>query len=184
MTERRPGTDTDPNAPFENTDAVDGLDLTPREAPPVGGGSADRGRRFVVIAVLAVLACALVFMAYQGLSTATVFFRNADEAVAERGSLDDQRFRLQGRVVDGSVRTEGTSVHFDVTHDGVEVAVVHRGDPPELFQADIPVVLEGSWSQNADVFESDRILVAHEEDYEAENPERTDEFVGEEEISQ
>jgi cytochrome c-type biogenesis protein CcmE len=169
--------------PFENTDAVDGLDLTPRRAPAVGGGSVDRGRRIAVIAVLSVLAVALVFVAYQGLSTATVFFRNADEAVAERDSLGERRFRLQGTVVEGSVRRDGSAVRFDVTHDDVDVAVLHRGDPPELFQPDIPVVLEGRWSGTEDVFESDRILVKHEEDYEAENPDRTDEFVGDESIA-
>jgi cytochrome c-type biogenesis protein CcmE len=169
----------DVNAPFENEDAVDGLDLTPRAAPPVGGGDAARGRRVAVIAVLAVLAAALIFMAYQGLSTASVFFRNADEAVAERDSLGDRRFRLQGRVVDGSVEGDGTSVRFEVTHGGVDVEVVHRGDPPELFQPGIPVVLEGRWSGSEPWFESDRILVAHEEEYEAEHPDRTDDYVGE-----
>ena len=169
----------DLDAPFENEDAVDGLDLTPRQAPPVGGGDTARTRRIAVIGVLAVLAAALIFMAYQGLSTASVFFRNADEAVAERDSLGDRRFRLQGRVVDGSVDSDGSTVHFTVTHGGVEVDVVHRGDPPELFQPGIPVVLEGRWSESDPWFASDRILVAHEEEYEADHPDRTDDYVGE-----
>ena len=172
----------DPGAPFENEDAVDGLDLTPRHAPPVGGGSTDRGRRLAVIGILGVLALALVFMAYQGLSTATVFFRNADEAVAERESLGDRRFRLQGTVIAGSVENDGSDVRFAVTYDGVDVEVLHRGDPPELFQPGIPVVLEGRWSDDGPAFESDRILVKHSEEYEAENPERTDEPVDEREL--
>ena len=178
MSDDRSG--VDPHAPFEDDDDVDGLDLTPRKAPPVGGGATDRGRRMAVIGVLAVLAVALVFMAYQGLSDASLFFRNADEAVAERDTLGDRRFRLQGTVVDGSVEPDGSSVRFAVTHADVDVEVVHRGDPPELFQPGIPVVLEGRWSATDDTFESDRILVKHSEEYEEENPNRTDDYVGEE----
>ena len=173
----------DLDAPFENEDAVDGLDLTPRQAPPVGGGDTARTRRIAVIGVLAVLAGALIFMAYQGLSDASVFFRNADEAVAERESLGDRRFRLQGTVTAGSVEPDGSVVRFAVSHGGVEVPVVHRGDPPELFQPGIPVVLEGRWSDGQPWFESDRILVKHSEEYEAENPERTDDYVGEETVA-
>jgi cytochrome c-type biogenesis protein CcmE len=175
----RPLEPEDPYAPFEDSDDVDGLDLTPRQAPPVGGGSADRGRRVAVLGVLGVLVVALVFMAYQGLSSATVFFRNVDEAIAERESLGDKRFRLQGSVVDGSMQADGTVVSFAVEYGGQRAQVRHVGDPPELFQPDIPVVLEGRWSQEGEWFDSDRILVKHEEEYEADHPERTDDFVGE-----
>ena len=169
----------DPHAPFEDTDDVDGLDLTPRAAAPAPGGRADRGRRIAVLGTLGLLAVALVFLAYQGLSDATMFFRNVDEAVAEREQLADRRFRLQGRVVPDTLESDGTSVTFVVQHGGVQASVRHVGDPPELFQPDIPVVLEGTWSDEGDWFASDRILVKHEEEYEAENPERTDEYVGE-----
>ena len=169
----------DPHAPFEDTDDVDGLDLTPRPPAPAPGGRTERGKRVAVLGVLGVLVVALVFMAYQGLNNATVFFRNVDEAVAERDDLGDRRFRLQGRVVPATVESDGTTVRFVVEHAGVEADVRHVGDPPELFQPDIPVVLEGSWSEEGDWFASDRILVKHEEEYEAENPERTDEYVGE-----
>ena len=178
MTDRPTGSD-DPYAPFEDIDDVDGIDLTPRQAPPVGGGSADRGKRVAILGTLGVLVVALGFMAYQGLNNATVFFRNVDEAVAERDELGDTRFRLQGSVVDGSLESDGSSVRFAVEYGGVLADVVHLGDPPELFQRDIPVVLEGAWSDEGDWFASDRILVKHSEDYEADNPDRTDDYVGE-----
>lgn len=166
----------DLNEPFVDEDEVDGLDLRPREAPPTGGptGASGRGRRLVAGGVLALVLVVLGIVAWQGLSNAALYFRNADEAVAERDELGDRRFRLQGTVVDGSIRTDGTAVRFAVTHGGVDVDVFHEGDPPELFQTDIPVVLEGRWSQSDDVFESDRILVKHSEEYESENPDRLD----------
>lgn len=167
------------NAPFENEDEVDGLDLRPREAPPVAGsGGGDRRKRLLVGGVLAVILVVLGFVVWNGLSNAALYFRNADEAVAERDELGTDRFRLQGTVVPDSVRQDGTAVLFTVTHGGVDVDVRHQGDRPDLFQDDIPVVLEGAWSESGDRFESDDILVKHTEDYEAENPDRTDDYVG------
>jgi cytochrome c-type biogenesis protein CcmE len=60
-----------------------------------------------------------------------------------------------------------------VVFNDVTVDVAHRGDPPELFQPEIPVVLEGQWQ--GDTFASDRILVRHSSEYEAENGDRLDE---------
>jgi cytochrome c-type biogenesis protein CcmE len=97
-----------------------------------------------------------------------VLFRS--EAVAQRESLGDRRFRIQGDVVDGTVSQVGNDVSFTLAKNGVEVPVRHQGDPPELFQPGIPVVLEGRF--DGQVFDSDRILVKHSETYTADNPER------------
>ena len=101
-------------------------------------------------------------VAYQALSSASLYFYNADEAVAQKADLGDQRFRLQGSVLDDvEPSRRRTGVTFTVTFNGVEVPVHHEGDPPELFEPGIPVVLEGRWASSGEVFESDRILVKH-----------------------
>ena len=82
---------------------------------------------------------------YQGLTSASVYFYNADEAVAQRADLGDKRFRLQGTVIGDSIRPTDAGVDFTVAYDSVLVQVRHQGDPPELFQAGIPVVLDGRW---------------------------------------
>ncbi|MDQ2825473.1 MAG: cytochrome c maturation protein CcmE, partial [Actinomycetota bacterium] len=118
----------------------------------------------------AVVLAALGFLIFQGLGNATLYFRTADEAVAQRAQLGDRRFRIEGDVVDGSVHQVGNDVSFTLVSKSVEVAVRHKGDPPELFRPGIPVVLEGSFQ--GDVFSSDRILVKHSETYVAQNPDR------------
>lgn len=118
----------------------------------------------------AVIAAAVGFLVFQGLGSATLYFYRADEAVARKDELGDRRFRLEGVVVRDSVQQGGDGVAFAVANNGQTVDVVHQGDPPELFQPDIPVVLEGRWDGNH--FSSDRIMVRHSEEYEAENPER------------
>ena len=92
--------------------------------------------------------------------------------MAKRDELGDSRFRLQGTVMDGTINETGDGVDFTVTFNGAEVAVHHRGDPPELFKAGEPVVLEGRWDRTVEVFDSDRMLVKHDERYDAVNQDR------------
>jgi cytochrome c-type biogenesis protein CcmE len=123
--------------------------------------------------VLAVIAGAIAFLAVKGLGDATVFFKNADEAVAERDDLGTKRFRLQGTVVDGSVDTVGTGVEFDVAFHCESVHVRHEGDPPELFKPGIPVVLEGRFaSPPSDIYESDKIIINHTNEYRVDEEDR------------
>ena len=128
-----------------------------------------QGRRRLIIAGLVVLA-ALGFLVVRGLGNATLYFRTADEAVAQRQQLGDRRFRIEGNVVGGSVRETEGRVGFNIESKGVVVPVAHTGDPPELFKPGIPVVLEGHFQ--GDTFASDRIMVKHSEDYVAKHPSR------------
>lgn len=122
--------------------------------------------------VLALVAGASAFLLVKGLGDATVFFKNADEAVAARDDLGTKRFRLQGTVVPGSVEQVGDGVEFDVEFHCEAVHVRHEGDPPELFKPGIPVVLEGRFAATGDTYESDKIFVRHTSEYRVEESER------------
>jgi cytochrome c-type biogenesis protein CcmE len=139
-----------------------GLDLTPRTDVPVARGRSAR-RRWAPIAVLVGLALVvgLILVQAQG---ASLYFKNADEAVAEREELGDSRFRLQGTVV-GRIDEDGTATVFTVQYNDVDVEVRHVGSEPALFDSGIPVVAEGRWNANGTQFDSDRLLVKHDEDY-------------------
>ena len=142
-------------------------------APPVRSTSKLR----IVVGAIVVLG-ALGFLLTR-LGDATLYFRTADEAVAHRDDLGDRRFRIEGVVTAGSVRQSGDDVTFTIEENGVRVPVRHTGDPPELFQPNIPVVLEGRFAdEGSDVFSSDRIMVKHSESYQEDNPERTEDYVG------
>ena len=125
-------------------------------------------RRWLVVGL--VVAAALGFLLFKGLGDATLYFRTADEAMAQRQSLGTRRFRIEGTVVPGTVRQTGQQVDFNIESKGVVVPVSHTGDPPELFKPGIPVVLEGHFQ--GDTFASDRIMVKHSEDYIAKHPSR------------
>ncbi|HEX6312866.1 MAG TPA: cytochrome c maturation protein CcmE [Acidimicrobiia bacterium] len=124
-----------------------------------------KSRVIAAIAVCAVAVVAIVGLAV-ALSQNVVYFRTVSEAVDERADGGgDGRFRMAGEVVPGSVQETRTGVRFEVTDGEAVAAVVHRGDPPDLFKAGAPVVCEGDWGDD-DVFDSDRILIRHGNEYE------------------
>lgn len=141
-------------------------DDEPQMAVPSGTG---RRRAWIAFAVIV---AALGFLVFRGLGDAAVYFLTTDEALAQRDELADRRFRVQGLVLGGSVERTADGVSFRITEDGATVNVDHVGDPPELFQPGIPVVLEGRWE--GERFASDRILVRHTEEYRADNPDRVE----------
>jgi cytochrome c-type biogenesis protein CcmE len=146
--------------------------------PPMPRRRATLGsRRRLMVAVVVVLA-ALGTLLYQGLSNAATYFYTADQAVAHKHDQGTRRFRIEGAVVAGSVHQTGptgtgpagTAVAFQIANNGVTVDVVHAGGQPELFQDNIPVVLEGHWAGAR--FASDNIMVKHSATYRQLNPTR------------
>jgi cytochrome c-type biogenesis protein CcmE len=110
------------------------------------------------VAIVAIVALAVV------LSNNVVYFRTVSEAIEQRDSDGDRRFRMAGEVVPGSVQETANGVTFDITDGKATAKVVHRGDPPSLFKAGAPVVCEGRWGQGA-AFASDRIMIRHGNEY-------------------
>ena len=118
--------------------------------------------KFVVPATIAVVA--LILLGFN-LSSSLVFFNTPTELIVEEPG--DDRLRLGGQVVPGSVADSASGVTFDVTDGRTAVAVVHTGAPQQLFQEGIGVVVEGTWDGEA--FHSDTMLVKHDEIYRTED---------------
>ncbi len=167
----------------ESVDAgPDDLDLTPRNIDSIR-----TGRRLGPSLVLLVVVGVIGFVLFQGLSGATLSLNEANDAVADRDELGERRFRLLGSpiaITEGEAEIDGTRVTlFTVACDGVAVDVAHRGDAAESFQMGVPVVLEGRWHSPDDAvgglpfvewtdgandgwfFDSDEMLVKHDNDY-------------------
>lgn len=152
------------------SEAAGRLDVTPRAAEPARDASAIRTRRLVAVLGLVVLLGALGVVLFKGLSDAALFYYNVDEAIERRAELGEDRFRMQGNVVDGTIVETADGVEFVITFHDAETQVRHRGDPPELFSEKIPVIIEGSWA--SDGFESDEILIRHDNVYSEEHDDR------------
>jgi cytochrome c-type biogenesis protein CcmE len=95
-----------------------------------------------------------------------VYYMTPAEAIESRADFPDgRRFRLSGVVVPGSVEPLDSGARFEAidVEGQTRISVVHTKSPPQLFQENIQVVLEGSW--NGQEFHSDFMLIKHDEEY-------------------
>ena len=130
--------------------------------------------------VLGLVVVAIGFVLARGLKSSVSYFLRADEAIARMDTLKEKRFRLQGFVADGSVVNSDRLVTFDVEVNGAVVHVEFPKTPPELFRANIPVVIAGQFAPNQlaraagtkPLFLGDEIQIKHDENYIQKNPNR------------
>jgi len=122
--------------------------------------------------VLVVLALAVVALLSQGLLHSLDYFKTVDEVMAHRAAVGTSVIRLEGVVQAHSIARTSSGASFVLTgshHDKVRVRA--HGTPPQLFQANIPVVVVGHFvSTTSNVFEGTQILVKHTASYIAQHP--------------
>jgi len=124
-------------------------------------------RWFIIPGVIVVLV-AVGFFAFGNLNKNLVYYLTPSEAVEQRANFPDgERFRLGGLVVDGSIEQTATGVRFEVTDGQNTIEVDNEGNPPQLFQDGAGAVVEGAWE--GDHFDSDVLIVKHDEQYNAED---------------
>ncbi len=124
--------------------------------------------RYVVVGL--VLVGALAFLIVKGIGSALNFYLPADQAIAQKASLGDKTFNLEGVVEPGSIHSTAVGVDFVVTSGSTHLTVDNVGSPPQLFQPNIPVIAVGHFQ--GDRFASDEILVKHTATYIAQHPNR------------
>ena len=153
----------------ESADAAP-LDLTPQPGRDVAPRARSTRAPWLKVALLAAVVVAIGVVLANGLGNATTFFYNVDEAVEKRSEIGDRRVRVQGNVIKGSIDQRDNGVAFTLSYNGSSVDIDHRGDTPDLFGPEIPVVVEGRFV--GDRFRSEKILVKHDENYDEDNPDR------------
>jgi cytochrome c-type biogenesis protein CcmE len=128
-------------------------------------------RRLAVVGLI--LAAVVGFLLYKVLTSAVVYFKTAQEAVASRATLGNQTFDIEGVVVCGSVHATGAAVDdFVIASGPARVTVQNAAVPPQLFEAGVPVVLVGHFVAGSNTFASEQILIKHSNSYAAANPGR------------
>ncbi len=119
--------------------------------------------KLFVIPALAVIGVIAAFLLSGGLSSNSVYYLFPDEATAQKADFEDGRiFRLGGRVVAGTITTDG-EIQFSVSDGGATIDVVTDRTPPQLFSDDTPVLMEGAWE--GDHFRATQIIIRHDEQY-------------------
>jgi cytochrome c-type biogenesis protein CcmE len=140
--------------------------------------------RYLVAGLLVAGALGLVLA--EGIGSALQYFQTASQAVRDRAQLGSQSFNIEGAVVPGSIHRTGSTVAFKISSGSTVVDVVSHGNPSQLFQGGIPVVLVGHFVNGRPprqldpagspspgfYFSSDQIMVKHSAQYVAAHPDR------------
>jgi len=119
--------------------------------------------RLRVVLLLVLIAGSLAWVGTNALSGNLVYYVTPSELLHQHPT-PDERLRLGGQVVPGSVHQVGDGVDFLVTDGTTRMSVVHTGGTPALFRTGIGVVLEGTYGADGQ-FHSDTMLVKHSEQY-------------------
>ena len=114
----------------------------------------------------AVIALALAYMIYAGVTQSAVYFVTPSEIKA--APVAGKSYRLGGLVTRGSVKWEPRTLDlsFTLTDGKATVPVRHKGTAPDLFGEGRGAVVEGSWSPEG-YFGATLILAKHSEEYKA-----------------
>jgi cytochrome c-type biogenesis protein CcmE len=121
----------------------------------------------VTLVALVVAAGVLGFLAFGGIGESLVYYWSPTELYAAGDQAQGANIRLGGLVAQGSIRYgEGSQLEFVVT-DGTEEITVHAtAVPPAMFREGIGVVVEGTLGSEG-VFETQRLMVKHDNEYQA-----------------
>ena len=114
----------------------------------------------------AVIAVALGYMIYAGVTQSAVYFVTPSEIQA--APVAGKSYRLGGLVTRGSLKWEPRTLDltFTLTDGKATVPVRHKGTAPDLFGEGRGAVVEGSWSPEG-YFKATLILAKHSEEYQA-----------------
>lgn len=125
--------------------------------------SLKKQRRIQIIAlgaVMLVVSAVLIGFAFRD----GINFFYSPAQVVENPPRSDERFRIGGLVVDGSiVRGAGTEVEFSVTDGAAVIPVRFDGILPDLFDEGQGMVAQGNYINGT--FEAVEILAKHDETY-------------------
>jgi len=125
-------------------------------------------RRLFLVGALLVAGGALGMIAFGNIGQNLVYYWDPSQLVAAGDKGVGASIRLGGLVKPGSLdwKQDLGELHFQVT-DGKQTVDVHAtGAPPQMFREGIGVVVEGTMT-NAGVFEADRLMVKHSNEYRA-----------------
>ena len=120
-------------------------------------------QRLILVLVALILLGGASGLVLFALSDSVAFFVTPSEIAA--GKVDaDNRFRLGGLVVAGSIERNDGTVRFRLTDQASEVPVRYRGILPDLFREGQGIVAQGVLGADG-VFAASEVLAKHDENY-------------------
>lgn len=131
---------------------------------------AKQKRALGMIAGLVIVLGGFGYMLAGNIGDNIVYFLTPAELLAKGEEAYGAPVRLGGVVKAGSVQwnAEALDLRFVMKEEGGEVAVHSKGAPPQMFQSDMGVIVEGRLARTADgqpLFEATNLMVRHSNEY-------------------
>jgi len=133
-------------------------------APPVPPPVPPRGRRWGLLAGVAVVVGVIAYLAFSSVGNALVYYVTPTELLARGHAAVGETVRLGGLVKAGSISGAAPNLQFVLT-DGTHEITVHAATAPtRSFREGIGAVVEGELGADG-VFEASQVIVKHDENY-------------------
>lgn len=140
-----------------------------RTGPDDPAGPVAARTRWRLVVCIAIVVVALGWVAVRGLTGSFVYYLTPTDVTVGHKAQVDQRIRLGGFVVPGSVRGPDSELSFRVTDGKHSLLVLSTAAVPRMFRAGQGVVVEGALGADGR-FHSDTMLVKHDGEYRAPDP--------------
>lgn len=129
-----------------------------------------RTKTLGLIAGMVVVLGGFGYLLYGNIGENIVYFLTPAELLAKGEEAYGPPVRLGGVVKAGSVQwnAEALDLRFVMREEGGEVAVHSQGAPPQMFQSDMGVIVEGRLTRGANgqpLFEATNLMVRHSNEY-------------------
>ena len=113
-----------------------------------------------------VIAAALAYMIYAGVTQSAVYFVTPSEL--RQAPVAGKTYRVGGMVEKGTLRwdAQALDLSFALTDGRAKIPVRHTGTAPDLFGEERGAVVEGRWTADG-YFKATQILAKHSEEYKA-----------------
>jgi cytochrome c-type biogenesis protein CcmE len=107
-----------------------------------------------------VIVLAIAYLMVNGLRDNATYYLEINEVLAKSSDLNEQRIRMGGKVLPGSISvdTQNLIYDFQIHQDGQSIEIHYQGTTPDIFGDNINVIIEGKMQGNG-VFHAD-ILTA------------------------
>jgi len=119
------------------------------------------------IVAIAVIALTVSYLVYAGVKDTMVYYLTVEELKDQVPSVYDDRVRVSGIVVPGTIiQNAGEPLMFTLTEGGETVDITYEGIVPDIFRDDIEAVVEGVYTRD-NIFVADTLLAKCPTKYES-----------------
>ncbi|MFC1553785.1 cytochrome c maturation protein CcmE [candidate division KSB1 bacterium] len=131
-----------------------------------------RKKNLKVVFGVTIIISAIIYLGVTGIQQDFSYYLNADEFIAKVNEMDEQayqqKFRVRGQVVEGSIDRVTRPMEFKITHNNITIPVQFVGSSPvpDTFKDLSHAVVDGKYTPEG-LFLADKIQAKCASKYEA-----------------